>query len=80
MTKTQAHQSFQSLSQYLGMGPKTYVERGLALKRSLEGTEVWVGGPRGEGGLSPLPLSNRKNQKDNFSHAKNQKEEAQADA
>ena len=41
-------QAYQALSNYLGMSPKTYVARGLALKRAVElgGTEV---------GGAPLP-------------------------
>ena len=56
MTKEQEYQAF---SNYLGMSPKAYVARGLALKRAVElgGTEVGVGGPPPEGeSTSPIPL------------------------
>ena len=40
-------------------GTRALVERFYSLK----GTEVWVGGVRGAGSLSPLALLGRKNQK-----------------
>ena len=58
MIKTQA---YQALSNHLGMSPKTYVARGLAIKcaveggHSFEGTEVGVGGPSSRGSVTSLP-------------------------
>ena len=67
--------------EYLGMSARAYVARGLAVKRSAElgGTEVWAGGATPEGAstsLSSLPTTKPKR----ISDAKNQKQEAQADA
>jgi hypothetical protein len=60
MTKAQEYQAF---SNYLGMSPKAYVSRGLALKRAVElgGTEVGAGGapPEGES-TSPSSLPTTK--------------------
>ena len=64
MTKAQEYQSF---SNYLGMTPKSYVARGLAIKRvvegghSFEGTEVGVGGAAPRGSVtSPSSLPTQK--------------------
>jgi hypothetical protein len=60
MTKAQEYQAF---SNYLGMSPKAYVSRGMALKRAVElgGTEVG-GAPLPGGGsvTSPIPLPTQK--------------------
>ena len=50
MTKEQEYQAF---SNYLGMSPKAYVARGLALKRAVEGSHSFEGTEVGVGGLAP---------------------------
>ena len=50
MTKAQEYQAF---SNYLGMSPKAYVTRGLAVKRAVEGSHSFEGTEVGVGGLAP---------------------------